>query len=473
MPFTPFCAARYMNTSGFDGFAEIIAAPSSIPSLRTGVVPCVMAVRHSSRPVSTSRPAIIVALSGIRPTVMISPRPFSTVGPWLTNLGPVRRMIPRQSKSTTIAPSSVPAMSTRCAWSFVAGPEASAQPASARQAITKLRIERFGMRIVVDPRVWPMKSEASEEAGRSVIRAAVALFHLVRPPVPTRRLWPSGLPAVTLSERPSMRLDSFRLVFAVPATVLLFSHQGPGGNAQASSSVTVREGTSMSVTMSPDRRTLAIDLQGSIWTLPAAGGVARQVTDAYNDARHPTFSPDGRSIAFQGYRAGGYDIWAISPDGSNQRQLTTGPFDDREPAWSHDGTRVAFSSDRGESISAGQAGTGNYNVWILDVRSGALTQVTKDRADDFMPTWSPDDREIAFISTRAGGQTIWSVMLAGGTERRISAEGVRADAPSWGPGGQIVYHSTAGIGSQLEIEGRGLTGEENAFPFRAAWRSEE
>ena len=53
----------------------------------------------------------------------------------------------------------------------------------------------------------------------------------------------------------------------------------------------------------------------------------------------------------------------------------------------------------------------------------------------------------------------------------MSADGVRADAPSWGPGGQIVYHSTAGIGSQLEVEGRGLTGEENAFPFRAAWSS--
>ena len=240
-----------------------------------------------------------------------------------------------------------------------------------------------------------------------------------------------------------------------------------------SASVTVTEGTSMSVTVSPDRNTLAIDLQGSIWTLPATGGTARQITDAYNDARHPTFSPDGRTIAFQGYRDGGYDIWAVAPDGSNQRQLTRGPFDDREPAWSHDGTRVAFSSDRGESISAGQPGasTGNYNVWVLDVRSGALTQVTKDRADDFMPTWSPDDAEIAFISTRAGGQTIWSVNVATGAERRVSAEGVRADAPSWGPGGQIVYHSTAGNGSQLELDGRGLTGDENAFPFRAAWTS--
>ena len=253
----------------------------------------------------------------------------------------------------------------------------------------------------------------------------------------------------------------------VSLAILLSAAQGQN------TSVVVREGTSMSVAISPDGRSLVIDLQGSIWTLPSSGGAARQVTDAYNDARHPAFSPDGRSIAFQGYRDGTYDIWAVSPDGSNQRQLTRGPFDDREPAWSHDGTRVAFSSDRGESISAGQtqAGSGNYNIWVLDIRSSQLTQVTRDRADDFMPTWSPDDREIAFISTRAGGQSIWAIALDSGNERRVSAEGIRADAPSWGPGGQIVYHSTGGNGSQLELDGRGLTGDENAFPFRASWAS--
>ena len=260
---------------------------------------------------------------------------------------------------------------------------------------------------------------------------------------------------------------------SVRRAVLIVSVVAFSNPRNQTASVVVTEGTSMSVSLSPDGRSLAIDLQGSIWTLSSSGGTARQVTDAYNDARHPTFSPDGKTIAFQGYRDGGYDIWAISPDGANQRKLTSGPFDDREPAWSHDGTRVAFSSDRGESISAGQtrSGSGNYNVWILDTRNGQLTQVTKDRADDFMPTWSPDDREIAFISTRAGGQTIWAISLQSGAERRVSADGVRADAPSWGPGGQIVYHSTGGIGSQLEVDGRGLTGNENAFPFRASWAS--
>ncbi|HRB12116.1 MAG TPA: amidohydrolase, partial [Vicinamibacteria bacterium] len=176
--------------------------------------------------------------------------------------------------------------------------------------------------------------------------------------------------------------------------------------------ITVNEGTSMSVAVSPDGQTLAIDLQGSIWTLPATGGAAKRITDLFNDARQPAWSPEGRTIAFFGYRDGGYDLWAISPDGSNQRKLTWGNFDDREPAYSHDGTRIAFSSDRGDALGS------DYNIWVLDLRGGALRQMTKDPGNDTMPTWSPDDKEIAFSSTRGNTQSIWAVALLDGAERR-------------------------------------------------------
>src|SRR5213593_2845888 len=138
------------------------------------------------------------------------------------------------------------------------------------------------------------------------------------------------------------------------------------GGAPATSptiDVTVHEGTSMSVAVSPDGRTLATDLQGSIWTLPAAGGPATRVTDLFNDARQPTWSPDGKWITFFAYRDGGYDLWAVAPDGTHQHKLTWGAYDDREPAWSHDGTRLAFSSDRREWASRA---TGDYNIWVLD-----------------------------------------------------------------------------------------------------------
>src|ERR1700721_1296860 len=75
--------------------------------------------------------------------------------------------------------------------------------------------------------------------------------------------------------------------------------------------VTGSEGTSMSVAVSPDGQTLAIDMQGSIWTLPATGGTAKRITDLFNDARQPMWSPDGKWITYFGYRDGGYDIWYI------------------------------------------------------------------------------------------------------------------------------------------------------------------
>jgi Tol biopolymer transport system component len=229
--------------------------------------------------------------------------------------------------------------------------------------------------------------------------------------------------------------------------------------------VTVSEGTSMSVAVSPDGRSLAVDLQGSIWTLPAGGGALTRITDVYGDARQPAWSPDGRWIAFFAYRDGGYDLWAVSADGGESRQLTWGPFDDREPAWSRDGTRVAFSSDRGNPLGS------DYNIWTLDVRSGELRQVTRAPSEDYMPSWSPDDREIAFASTREGGRSVWAVNVADGSERRVTTAAGRVDAPSWSPGGQIVYHVTAAGQSRYEAGGTPMTGGENVFAFRASWAS--
>ncbi|CAN5520475.1 amidohydrolase family protein [soil metagenome] len=243
----------------------------------------------------------------------------------------------------------------------------------------------------------------------------------------------------------------------------------------------VNEGTSMAVAVSPDGSTLAFDLQGTIWTVPSTGGTAKRLTDFFNDARQPAWSPDGRTIAFFAYRDGGYDIWAISPDGTNQRKLTWGAYDDREPAWSHDGTRIAFSSDRREWASKT---TGDYNIWTLDMRNGELKQLTNDPAEDFMPSWSPDDREIVFVSrrgprqappARGGGgnqapQSLWAVSVASGAVRKLPVA-ARADAPSWGPAGQIVYQTMAQGQSQLEIGGKALTGTENAHPFRVSWAS--
>ena len=89
-----------------------------------------------------------------------------------------------------------------------------------------------------------------------------------------------------------------------------------------------------------------------------------------------------------------------------------------------------------------------------------------------MPTWSPDDSEIAFASSRENYQGLWAVNLASGAERSLrTVKGGKVDAPSWGPGGQLLYHVAAGGQNRFEIDGKSVTGSENVFAFRASWAS--
>ena len=109
---------------------------------------------------------------------------------------------------------------------------------------------------------------------------------------------------------------------------------------------------------------------------------------------------------------------------------------------------------------------------MLDIASGDIRQVTTNSADDYMPTWGPSDREIAFVSVRAGEQGAYAVSLTGTNEHKVAGTtGGRIDAPSWGPGGTLIYHVLGTGTSRLEMEGKPLTGDENAFAFRASWVS--
>src|SRR4029453_7374491 len=88
--------------------------------------------------------------------------------------------------------------------------------------------------------------------------------------------------------------------------------------------LTLHEGTSMAAALAPDGRPLAIDLLGALWTVGVDGGAAKRILDDGYDARMPAWSPDGRRIAFQGYRSSTWSIWTVSADGSDLRQVTSG-----------------------------------------------------------------------------------------------------------------------------------------------------
>lgn len=257
-------------------------------------------------------------------------------------------------------------------------------------------------------------------------------------------------------------LAATALVLAGPALAAPTQLPPPGKGQTVS--FDVHEGTSMAVAVSPDGKWLAVDLQGSLWVIPAKGGKATLITDYFNDARQPVWSPDGKRLAYFAYRDGGYDLWTVAPDGSDAKKLTNGAYDDREPAFSPDGKTVAFSSDRAGKGDAG------YHIWTIDLASGAIAQRTGGMGvEDRMPTWSPDGAKIAYASTRGTASALYATTLATGFEEVLKEGKGKLDAPSWSPKGQLAYVASGPDGSWLEVDGTKVSGTENVFPFRVSW----
>ena len=116
-------------------------------------------------------------------------------------------------------------------------------------------------------------------------------------------------------------------ITAIAVTTVLTAMDGAGqsgARAGAPIDVTVREGTSMSVAVSPDGRTLAVDLQGSIWTVPVSGGALQRITDVFGDARHPYTRALSRSFPRIGDTAARYAPAGLPGDPPDPRELPPG-----------------------------------------------------------------------------------------------------------------------------------------------------
>jgi Tol biopolymer transport system component/imidazolonepropionase-like amidohydrolase len=227
--------------------------------------------------------------------------------------------------------------------------------------------------------------------------------------------------------------------------------------------ITVTEGTNIAAVASPDRASIAMDLQGGLWILPIGGGEAKRITPQTLEARQPTWAPDSRSLAFQGYDDNAWHIYTIRADGTGLAALTDGPFDDREPDWSRDGARIAFSSDRFGGI---------YTAWTVDVRTRAVTQVSKSPGT--MPCWAASDREVIFEGKPTTDQSKvgWWIAAPGGRERPASTASRQPDAPVAVPA--CANGRAHALGAVIASNGTATTAPgtgEDMFPFLPQWIS--
>ena len=116
----------------------------------------------------------------------------------------------------------------------------------------------------------------------------------------------------------------------------------------------------------------------------------------------------------------------------NAMQVTSALGIEANPNWSPDGVRLVYQA----TIDSVYPLIGNYDIWVAQPGSGEPVNLTKDnQANDRMPSWSPDGREIAFMSDRDGSWGVYLISALGGTARRVlslpDADEFSASAPQW------------------------------------------
>jgi len=161
---------------------------------------------------------------------------------------------------------------------------------------------------------------------------------------------------------------------------------------------------------------------------------------------NPSFSYDGRWIVFTSERLGSADVFRVHPDGSGLERLTDNPAFDDQGALSPDGRTLAFVSTR-------EGGTAN--IWLLDIASRRFRNLTRNRAGNFRPSWSPGGKWIAFSSDRDMPRlriirdwgpawellertAIYIVHSDGSGLRRLTPLNGSAARPRWSPDGRRV-----------------------------------
>jgi TolB protein len=179
---------------------------------------------------------------------------------------------------------------------------------------------------------------------------------------------------------------------------------------------------------------------GSLYIMgfdPAAGVSVGDVVRLTPDGGHdgwPTWSPDGKRIAFQSNRGGNWDIWIINTDGTGLRNLTNHLAADRYASWSPDGNRIAFTSNR----------EGNEDIWLINTDASGPVNLTRGVPDrDRYPFWSPDGRQLSFNSKRDGNFEIYVMNADGSNPRNVSQSGnSREGLADWSPNGKrLVFYS--------------------------------
>jgi TolB protein len=171
-----------------------------------------------------------------------------------------------------------------------------------------------------------------------------------------------------------------------------------------------------------------------IYSSTTSGSDLHQLTHARAILISPRINPKtGTNVIFISDRTGKQQLWRMNIDGGDQEMITNGTGEVSNPAWRSDGQMIAFAWTQGFEL-------GGFNIFIMDVGSRELIQLTKDSGVSENPWWAPDNLHLVYSSkretpggaNRANATQIYTITLDGHNVRKLTSEGNNMQ-PVWVP----------------------------------------
>lgn len=188
-------------------------------------------------------------------------------------------------------------------------------------------------------------------------------------------------------------------------------------------------GTNNSPTWSPDGSQVMFSssMQGgdpALYVTDSSGNRPKRLTFSSRGAdTSPAWNPKtGQLVAFVSDRGGTPQLYLMNSDGTNTQKLDLPDMGYViDPAWSPNGQLLAFSWRRP---------SGNYDIYVMDVASRRIIELTRDQGRNERPSWAPDGRHLVFESTRGGSRQIWTMLADGSSPHQLTNSG-HNESPNW------------------------------------------
>ncbi|MGH9310400.1 MAG: hypothetical protein ACRD1U_13570 [Vicinamibacterales bacterium] len=222
--------------------------------------------------------------------------------------------------------------------------------------------------------------------------------------------------------------------------------------------ITMSRALDISPMWAPDGRTIAFSswrsgYQDIYLLFPYPGSPIQNPTRGTPEKQSwlPAWSPNGERLAFTTTRDGGNaEIYVMNRDGGGVQRLTNHPGIDSTPTWSPTGTQIAFVSDR----------TGNPQVYIMNADGTGVQRITNESHAD-RPTWSPAPlNEIAYSARLGGGNVIKVYDFSTGGVRQLTDGIGTSESPTFSPNGRHVAFTSTRAGKEqiftIHRDGSGL-----------------